>query len=72
MYGPKVFLLTKIKPEYSDSLVQSDTLPWSLGVSGMVNTRINRNQIETAIFIVKASKSILNNQMKMLQLKENS
>jgi hypothetical protein len=33
IYGPKVFLLTKKNPEYSRHPVQSDTFPWSLGVS---------------------------------------
>jgi hypothetical protein len=30
IYGPKVFLLTKIKPEYSNILYNPDTFPWSL------------------------------------------
>ena len=33
IYGPKVFLLTKKNSEYSQHPVQSDTFPWSLGVS---------------------------------------
>ena len=33
IYGPKVFLLTKIKPEYSDILYNPDTFPWSLDMS---------------------------------------